>query len=121
MPRKIVRAIHAGVAGVLFLLLPIAIAGDEFLGDGLLHVNRDGLRFFASWLALAFVFLAVALLVSRANAWLLVLFALVDVPSIKFFWDTVKGALLAPALAFSVLCLLVEAIRQLSLRKRLAT
>jgi hypothetical protein len=117
-PLRIVRAIHAGIAGVLFVLLPIALAGDEALRDAIVRGSRDKLRVLVYWVILGLIFLAVVLSVRRANLALLSIFALVDLPMIKCLWDRIKGELLAPVLAVSVICSLIEMSRMLAVRRR---
>ena len=87
----------------------------------LLQKNWGQVKFLGYWLGCALVFLAVALLIKNAAPWALVVIALFDAPMIRFFWDSVKGLLLAPVLAVSILCLLIELFRQLSFQKRPAT
>jgi hypothetical protein len=118
LSRRLIRAIHAGIAGVLFVLLPIAIGGDENLRDAMARWEWNAFRVPVYWVLLGLIFLAVALYVRRANLAVLCLFVLLDLPMIKFFWDTVKGALLAPVLVISVLCLLIEISKLVIVRRR---
>jgi hypothetical protein len=116
--RRIVRAIHAGIAGVFFIMIPAAIAGDEDLRDAILQRNWNELMYLGSWLAFGLVFLAVALQAQRANLVWLSAFVLLDLPMIYLFWESIKGLLLAPVLAVSVICLLVEISKLVAIRKK---
>ena len=78
----------------------------------------NALRVPGYWALLGLVFLAAAVCVRRANLALLSVFILVDLPMSKFFWDTIKGALLAPVLVISVLCLLIEISKLVFVRRR---
>ena len=120
-PRRIVRAVHLGIAGVFFVLIPVMIAGDEELRVAFFQGNWVQLRYLVYMSVLGLLFLAIALLTPRGGIGMLFTFGLVDVPMIKFFWDSEKGALLGPVLIISVLCILTEVSRQISARKRLAT
>ncbi|HXH66283.1 MAG TPA: hypothetical protein VNI81_03725 [Candidatus Limnocylindrales bacterium] len=121
IPRRIVRAIHAGVAGVFFVLIPSAIAGNEDLPAALFQRNWNELRYLGYWMVLCLIFLGVALLARRAGSCLLCIFLLLDLPMINYFWDSIKGALLVPVMGVSVICILIEISQQFVVRKRLAT
>jgi hypothetical protein len=118
--RQVVRAIHAGIAGVLFILAVLIVASDYEMRDALLQENWGALKPLGYLVALATPLVGIALLVPRAGAALLAFFALLDMPMVKLFWNSEKGFLLAPVLVASMLCIGVEIIRQAVAGKRLA-
>jgi hypothetical protein len=103
-----VRAIHGGIAGVFFVMIPAAIAGNEDLRDAILHRNWNELKYLGYWFAIGLFFLMIALLVRRANLVVLGIFALMDLVMLLMSWYGVKSIILVPILAVSLLGLLTE-------------
>jgi len=108
IPRRVVRVIHAGIGGAFLVLVPIAIAGDKNLRDAIAQGNWSRLRYLVFVLILCALSVVVALTVRRANSVLLIAFILLDIPLAKMVWDSKKLALLAPVLAVSLVCILIE-------------
>jgi len=120
IPRQIVRAIHAGIAGVLFVLAGFIVVSDYEVHDALLQENWRALQPLGYMAALGMPLIGIALLVPRAGIGWLASFAVLDMPMVKLFWNSEKGFLLAPVLVASMLCICVEIIRQAVAGKRLA-
>jgi len=118
IPRRIIRSVHAGIAGVFLVLIPFAIAGDEDLRAAIFQRQWSELKELAYFLVLASIFLAIALLVRRAKLALLCLVLLLDLPMMVLFWESDKGVLLAPVLAASAICILMEIFKLTAARQR---
>jgi len=114
IPRRIARAVFAGIGAIFLILIPLPLILDREMRAVFLrhdwgnHAFRGLLNGLGAWFIFGAGLLFLAFLIRKANVWGLLACTFLNLVLLIGSWNGAKELILVPFLCVSLICLLVE-------------